>query len=153
MNESHPDWIISRSGRQFQKPRSVKLSGKLALALNSISEPERRTLLAALLEDLGVDEVVKIGCLQTWHEAVAARREAEPKIARAKAALLRRLAQMIEDSGSTHDMATLSSWLDVWISEPQLELRGATPLAVLGTDKGRQQVEALLERMRGGLPG
>lgn len=64
-----------------------------------------------------------------------------------------KLGRMIEDSGSVRDMAALSSWLDTWISEPQIELRGATPLEAMGTDEGRQQVETLLERTRGGLPG
>lgn len=206
--------------------------GKLCL-----SKAERLTLLAGLLENIGLDEVVKLGQPQDWQEAIAARPNASPEPpapgpsptpashwncrviefpsdeetwfavhevyyeygvpvaysespavagwtnddgpeaglhrlekfsealkkpvlkladfenARAKAALLKKLCLMIEQCGGEADTAALSAWLDVWISEPLVELHGASPLEVLGTDEGRQQVETLIERMRGGLPG
>lgn len=71
----------------------------------------------------------------------------------AKAALLGKLVQMIEESGGVGDRAALADWLDAWLADPLLELSGASPVQVLSTPEGRLQVETLLERMRGGLPG
>jgi len=73
MNDKTQDWSISRSGRKPPNRRTVQLPGKLLLALIGLCEIERHALLAALLEDFGMDEVVKMGDLQAWQEAVAAR--------------------------------------------------------------------------------
>jgi Protein of unknown function (DUF2384) len=73
--------------------------------------------------------------------------------ARAKAALLNKLGQMIEDSGGVRDVVIISAWLDDWLAQPHLELGGTTPARALASEDGRRQVETLLERMRGGLPG
>lgn len=73
--------------------------------------------------------------------------------ARAKAALLNKLGQMIEDSGGVRDVVVISSWLDDWLAQPHVELGGTTPAQALAGEDGRRQVETLLERMRGGLPG
>lgn len=100
----------------------------------------------------GVSEAGLLSDWLAWKTALHATNE-DADIARAKAALLRKLGRMIEDSGGVRDMAALSSWLDAWISEPHIELRGATPIKAMGTDEGRQQVGTLLERTRGGLPG
>lgn len=70
---------------------------------------------------------------------------------RAKATLLSKLGQMIEDSGGARDDVALSDWLDTWFAEPLPELNGATPAQLLITEGGQQRVEVLLERMRGGL--
>lgn len=75
------------------------------------------------------------------------------EIARAKAELLNKLGQMVDDSGGSRDMNALVAWLESWLAEPHLELGGATPALVLASEDGRLQVETLLERMRGGLPG
>lgn len=61
-----------------------------------------------------------------------------------------KLGQMIEDCGCVRDIAANSSCLNTWISEPQIELRGATTLEAMGTGEERQQVETLLKRMREG---
>ncbi len=71
--------------------------------------------------------------------------------ARAKAALLNKLCQLIEQSGGGADMAALSAWLHAWLGEPLPELNGATPAQALYSEDGRRQVETLLERTRGGL--
>ncbi|WP_425057409.1 MbcA/ParS/Xre antitoxin family protein [Roseateles toxinivorans] len=60
---------------------------------------------------------------------------------------------MIEESGSTQDVDALSTWLDTWLAEPLPELGGATPTQAWTSEDGQRQVETLLERMRGGLPG
>lgn len=70
---------------------------------------------------------------------------------RVKATLLRKLGQMIEDSGGARDDVALSDWLDAWFAEPLPELNGATPSELLVTEDGHERVEVLLERMRGGL--
>lgn len=71
----------------------------------------------------------------------------------AKAALLDKLALMVHASGEEQDRVALSAWLEAWLAEPLLALNGATPAQLLGSEEGRCQVETLLERMRGGLPG
>jgi hypothetical protein len=70
----------------------------------------------------------------------------------ANATFLRKLGQMIEDSGGVRDDAALSDWLDAWFAEPLPELDGATPADLLVTEDGQERVIVLLERMRGGLP-
>jgi hypothetical protein len=72
--------------------------------------------------------------------------------ARAKATLLSKLGQMIEDSGGARDDVVLSVWLDTWFAEPLPEFNGATPAQLTVTEDGQQRVEVLLEQMRGGLP-
>lgn len=71
----------------------------------------------------------------------------------AKAALLGKLILMIEESGGVGDSAALADWLNAWLADPLPELSGASPAQVLSTPEGRLQVETILERMRGGLPG
>lgn len=71
--------------------------------------------------------------------------------AQAKATLLSKLGQMIEDSGGARDDVALSGWLDAWFAEPLPEFNGATPAQLLVAEDGQLRVEALLERMRGGL--
>ncbi|RYH00447.1 MAG: DUF2384 domain-containing protein [Alphaproteobacteria bacterium] len=73
--------------------------------------------------------------------------------ARAKETLLSKLGQMIEDGCGVRDDSELAGWLDTWLAEPLPELNGATPAQLLLAEGGQQQVEGLLERMRGGLPG
>jgi len=69
------------------------------------------------------------------------------------AGLLEKLGRMIEQSGGVCNAIDLSAWLSAWLAEPLIELGGATPAQALGSEDGRRQVEMLLERMRGGLPG
>jgi uncharacterized protein (DUF2384 family) len=70
-----------------------------------------------------------------------------------KSELLEKLGQMIEQSRGELDIAALRVWFDAWLGEPLPGLYGATPAQALRSEGGRLQVETLLERMRGGLPG
>lgn len=241
MDDEINGWNIGRAGRTWTGPEGLekldRLPGCLELAHGKLclSKAERLTLLAGLLENIGLDEVVKLGQLQDWQEAIASRANASPEPpapgpsptpashwncrviefpsdeetwfavhevyyeygvpvayskspaeagwtdddgpqaglhrlekfrdalkkpvlklaefenARAKAALLNKLCQMIDQSGSEADMAALSAWLHAWLGEPLPELNGATPAQALYSGDGRRQVETLLERTRGGL--
>lgn len=241
MDNELKGWNIGRAGRTWTGPEGLekldRLPGRLEMAHGKLclSKAERLTLLAGLLENIGLDEVVKLGQLQDWQEAIAARASASPEPpapgpsptpashwncrviefpsdeetwfavhevyyehgvpvayskspaeagwtdddgpeaglhrlekfsealkkpvlkladfenARAKAALLSKLCQMIDQSGGEADMAALSAWLNVWLAEPLAELNGATPARALHSEDGRRQVETLLERTRGGL--
>lgn len=75
-------------------------------------------------------------------------RVSDLKDAGAKAMLLDKLGQMIEESGGARDRAALSTWLDTWLAEPLPELGGATPTQAWASEDGQRQVETLLERMR-----
>lgn len=241
MDDEINGWNIGRAGCTWTGPEGLeklnRLPGRLEMAHGKLclDKAERLMLLAGLLENLGLDEVVKLGRLQDWQEAIAARANASPEPpaslegttpashwncrviefpsdeetwfavhevyyehgvpvayskspaaagwtnddgpeaglhrldkfsealkkpilksadfenARTKAALLNKLCLMIEESGGEADTATLSAWLNAWLGEPLPELNGATPAQALYSEDGRRQVEALLERMRGGL--
>jgi Protein of unknown function (DUF2384) len=243
MNDETMDWDIGRTGRKWTGPEGLakleRLPGRLELVDGKLcfNDTERRRLLAGLLENIGLDEVVLLGSVEDWQQAIAARAEARPKPpatadtetqrrywnyrviefpseeevccaihevyyehgvpvaygksptdpgwtkedgpaagldqldkfkealrkpslkvsdfqnAGAKAALMDKLGHMIEDSGGVRDRVALSAWMDTWLAEPLLELGGATPAQALASEDGRRQVETLLERMRGGLPG
>lgn len=241
MDDEINGWNIGRAGRPWTGPEGLekldRLPGRLEMAQGKLclSKAERLTLLAGLLENIGLDEVVKLGQFQDWQEAIAARANArsEPPApgpsrtpashwncrviefpseeetwfavhevyyehgvpvayskspaeagwteddgreagrrrlrkfsealkkpvlklsdfenARAKAALLNKLRQMIDQSGGEADMAALSAWLNAWLTEPLPELNGATPAQALSSEDGPRQVETLLERLRRGL--
>ncbi|MDR7299500.1 hypothetical protein J2X16_004870 [Pelomonas aquatica] len=243
MNDETMDWDIGRTGRKWTGPEGLakleRLPDRLELVDGKLcfNETDRRNLLAGLLENIGLDEVVQFGSVEDWQQAIAARAAAKRKPpastgtetparywncrviefpseeetwyaihkvyyehgvpvaygkspadpgwtkddgpdaglgrldkfkealrkpflkvsdfenARAKVALLDKLGQMIEDSGGVRDRDALSAWMDTWLVEPLLELGGATPAQALASEDGRRQVETLLERMRGGLPG
>lgn len=243
MNDQTQDWDIGRQGRRWTGPEGLakleRLPGRIELVHGKLClhEAERRTLLAGLMENMGLDEVVQFGKLEDWQQAIAARVEGAAKPPTpaatdvpashwncrviefpsdeetwcaihevyyehgtpvayssspaapgwttddgpeagldrlekfrealrkpvlkaaafehvgAKTALLDKLGRMIEDSGGVLDRAALSAWLDVWLAEPLPQLNGAAPVQMLGSKEGRDQVEVLLERMRGGLPG
>lgn len=243
MNFQIKDWDIGRQSRKWTGTEGLaklaRLPGRLELLHGKLcfSDEERWTLLAGLLENMGLDEVVQLGDVEDWQQAIAARTAAkgrppapattgtppthwncrviefpsaeEPWYAihevyyehgtpvayssspaapgwtkddgpdaglyrlekfkkalrkpvlkvsafervNAKAALLNKLGQMIEDSGGVQDRTALSAWLEAWLAEPLSELNDAAPAQLLGSEEGRCQIEALLERMRGGLPG
>lgn len=67
--------------------------------------------------------------------------------------MLDKLGRMIDGSGGNMDRVEFSAWLEAWLAEPLPELNGAAPSEMLGSEKGRRQLESLLERMRGKLPG
>lgn len=243
MNDQFRDWDIGRQGRRWTGPEGLakleRLPGCLELMHGKlcVGEDERRTLLAGLLENIGLDEVVQFGSLEDWQQAIAARTAATGKPLAsattetpakywncrviefpsdeetwyaihevyyehgtpvaysgspaapgwtkddgpeagcdrlekfkealckpvlkvsdfehvdARAALLDKLGQMIEDSGGVWNRAELSAWMGAWLAEPLPALNGAMPAQLLGSEEGRCQLETLLERMRGGLPG
>lgn len=241
MDDEINGWSIGRAGRTWPGPEGLekleRLPGRLEMAHGKLclSKAERLTLLAGLLENIGLDDVVKLGKLQDWQEALAARATISPEPpapgsspppathwncrviqfpsdeetwfavhevyyeyglpvayskspagagwtnddgpeaglqrldkfsealkrpvlkradfenARAKATLLNKLCQMIDQSGGEADMAALSARLNVWLGEPLPELNSTTPTQALYSEDGGRQVDTLLERMRGGL--
>ena len=73
-----PDWDIRRDGRRwtkeesehrmYQAPEKIEFVGGIFA-----SERERLTVLAMLLENLGIDKVVQLGKLEDWKGAIVAR--------------------------------------------------------------------------------
>jgi hypothetical protein len=72
---------IRREGRTWKAgealPRYALLPGKLELIKGRLlwSDEERLTLLALLLENVGIDQAIKLGEIETWRVAVAERME------------------------------------------------------------------------------
>ena len=74
MNEN--EWDIRREGREwtgeefdrriYQAPEKIEFAGGIFT-----SEEERMTVLAMLLENLGIDKVVRLGNPADWQAAVA----------------------------------------------------------------------------------
>ena len=70
------EWDIRREGRRwtgeefdrrvYQAPEKIEFIGGIF-----ISEDERLTVLAMLLENLGIDKAVRLGNPQDWKSAVA----------------------------------------------------------------------------------
>jgi hypothetical protein len=70
------EWDIRREGREwseeefdrriYQAPEKIEFVGGIFA-----SEEERMTVLAMLLENLGIDKVVRLGNPADWHAAVA----------------------------------------------------------------------------------
>ena len=77
------DWTIGREGRDWVGAECLakleQLPGRLDLVKGKLcwSPEERLTLLAGLLENVGLDEVVRLADLRQWQEALAARADAE----------------------------------------------------------------------------
>lgn len=73
------EWQIGRTGKNWTGPEVLQklnqLPGRLELVDGKLcfNEEERRTLLAGLLENVGMDEVLTLGDIQDWREALAAR--------------------------------------------------------------------------------
>jgi hypothetical protein len=76
------DWDIRREPRRwtkeeyerrlYQAPEKIEFVGGIFA-----SERQRLTVLAMLLENLGIDKVVQLGKLEDWKAAVAERERAE----------------------------------------------------------------------------
>jgi hypothetical protein len=85
MDDEINSWNIGRAGRTWTGLEGLekldRLPGRLEMAHGKLclSKAERLTLLAGLLENIGLDEVVKLGRLQDWQEAIAARANASPE--------------------------------------------------------------------------
>jgi len=72
----HAAWDIRREGRHwtreewdrllYQAPEKIEFAGGIFT-----SEEERLTVLAMLLENLGIDQVVRFGKLEDWKAAIA----------------------------------------------------------------------------------
>lgn len=72
------DWEIRRKGRQWSNEESQQRLYQAPEKIEFVagifsSKRERLTVLAMLLENLGIDEVVKFGKLKDWKAAVAER--------------------------------------------------------------------------------
>nr|WP_295130101.1 MbcA/ParS/Xre antitoxin family protein [uncultured Roseateles sp.] len=85
MTNENNGWNIGRVGRTWTGPEGLeklnRLPGRLEMVRGKLclDEAQRLTLLAGLLENIGLDEVVKLGRLQDWQEAIAARASASPE--------------------------------------------------------------------------
>jgi hypothetical protein len=72
------EWDIRREGREwqgeefekriYQAPRKIEYKGGIFL-----SEAERLTVLAMLLENLGIDKAVQLGKPEDWNAALSRR--------------------------------------------------------------------------------
>lgn len=72
---SESEWDIRRQGRQwtreesarrlYQAPEKIEFKGGIFT-----SEAERLTVLAMLLENLGIDKVVRLGRIEDWKAAI-----------------------------------------------------------------------------------
>ena len=70
------DWDIRREGREwrgeefdkriYQAPEKIEFKGGIF-----IYEDERLTVLAMLLENLGIDKAVQLGNIEDWKAAIA----------------------------------------------------------------------------------
>ncbi|MDC8785987.1 50S ribosome-binding protein YggL [Roseateles koreensis] len=158
------DRFIDRLLDEVIKPRSLSLGGGVNCGFvtahrGNVTDTDRAAF------DSWVRRWTDLTCIEVgplrdaWYDEVPRLPASRPKTvsdfenAGAKAALLDKLGRMIEESGGVWDRAALSAWLDTWLAEPLPELGGTTPAQVLVTRDGRRQVETILERMRGGLPG
>lgn len=75
---SETEWNVQRKGRQwtreeserrlYQAPEKIEFVGGIFA-----SEWERLTVLAMLLENLGIDKAVQFGSLEDWKAAIAER--------------------------------------------------------------------------------
>jgi hypothetical protein len=71
-----PEWDIRREGRKWTKeespfrwrqaPEKIEFGGGIF-----VGEHDRLTVLAMLLENLGIDKVVRFGKLEDWKAAIA----------------------------------------------------------------------------------
>ena len=66
-------WDIGRHGKLLDVERFSMAPEKIELVDGKLfwSEEERMTMLALLLENIGVDRAVRVGKSEVWREAVA----------------------------------------------------------------------------------
>lgn len=80
------DWNIGRLGKKWlgaeglEKLETLPVQVELIRGNLCLSDSDRRTLLAALLENTGIDEAIQLGSLSDWQQAVTARTEAEHQL-------------------------------------------------------------------------
>ncbi len=83
MNDQLKDWDIERQGRKWTGAEGLakleRLPGRLELVHGKLcfSDAERWTLLAGLLENMGLDQVVQLGAVEDWQQAIEARTSAK----------------------------------------------------------------------------
>ena len=71
-----PDWDIRRESRRWTREefehRIYQAPEKIEFVAGIFSgEPQRLTVLGMLLENLGIDKVVRFGKLEDWQAAIA----------------------------------------------------------------------------------
>ena len=76
----HNDWDIRREGRRwtheefnhriYQAPEKIEFVGGIF-----IDDEQRMTVLAMLLENLGIDKVIELGRLEDWKAAITEREQ------------------------------------------------------------------------------
>jgi hypothetical protein len=76
MSMTPADWDIRREGRKWTKEESSRRLYQAPEKIEFVggifaSERERLTVLAMLLENLGIDRVVRFGDLADWKAAIA----------------------------------------------------------------------------------
>jgi len=72
------EWDIRRKGRRWTKEESeqrlYQAPGKIEFVGGIFaSERERLTVLAMILENLGIDKVIQLGRIEDWKAAIAER--------------------------------------------------------------------------------
>lgn len=78
-------WDIGRTGNKWMGAQALDKIQRLPVPIElaegdlCLSANDRRTLLAALLENMGIDEAIQLGSLVDWQQAIAARAEAEQR--------------------------------------------------------------------------
>lgn len=74
--------------------------------------------------------------------------------ARSRKRVTETLRRLVEESGAGEQLRDfdLEGWVGRWMKEQLPELGGKTPAEALRQPGGWPAIEALLERMRGGLP-
>ena len=77
------DWDIRREGRRWSKEEFERRLYQAPEEIEFVagifaSERERLTVLAMLLENLGIDKVVQFGRLEDWNAAIAKREKQQP---------------------------------------------------------------------------
>lgn len=73
---AYSDWDIRREGRRwtkeeaerriYQAPEKIEFGGGIF-----VGEDQRLTVLGMLLENLGIDKVIRFGKLEDWKAAIA----------------------------------------------------------------------------------
>lgn len=114
-------------------------------------------LISKALSESPSDVLDIIGLPETTYQRKAKAGDILPDAAGHRTVALMRvvatLRQLLSESGDTERVKgfDLENWVSAWIKEPLPELGGATPAALLRNPDGQRVVEALLERMRGGV--
>lgn len=154
------DWNIGRKGQGWTGAEGLRkldlMPGRLELVHGKLcfDEAERRTLLAGLLENVGIDEVLGFGDIRDWREAIAARMHSENSVS----------ADVAQPTPSSHwncrviasehdDGETWFEVHEVYYVNGLPRSRAETPSSICwssedGTDGGERRLEQLREALR-----